>query len=235
VSSHRTFFKGNALCERQNRTLQDILSKYTNHHQKDWDLYLPMATYAINSASQTSTAQSPFFSMYRRHPSLPLDVTMPILQGPNEESLRTDDALYNAVYQETAKRLKIEQARQKNLHDTNRKDVTFALGEHVMIKSVQSTPGLSKKLSLPWHGPYEIVKQTSPTTYLARPLFMGRRRKDTISAHVSRMKLYNANNENSEIVTSASPPQVSAHVHAHPHAQVVTRSGRIIRSPRRYL
>ena len=48
------------LVERQNRTLQDILSSFVSQHRDDWDLWIDIAVYAYNTSPQESTGFSPF-------------------------------------------------------------------------------------------------------------------------------------------------------------------------------
>ena len=64
------------LVERMNGTLQAMLSKFVETHQRDWDTYLPFIVFAYNSAPQASTGESPFFLLYGRDPRMPTDLSM---------------------------------------------------------------------------------------------------------------------------------------------------------------
>jgi hypothetical protein len=45
--------------ERVNRVLEDFLRAYMSPYQTDWDLYLPAAAFAINTAKHASTGKTP--------------------------------------------------------------------------------------------------------------------------------------------------------------------------------
>ena len=47
------------LVERQNRTLQDMLTSYVSKHQHDWDRWVDLVAYAYNTSTHASTGYSP--------------------------------------------------------------------------------------------------------------------------------------------------------------------------------
>uniref|UniRef100_A0A8R1I018 RNA-directed DNA polymerase n=1 Tax=Caenorhabditis japonica TaxID=281687 RepID=A0A8R1I018_CAEJA len=63
--------QSNGIVERANRTLEESLSSYVNHHQTDWDAFLPLVTFAINSSTTVTTKNCPFEVMFGRKPTLP--------------------------------------------------------------------------------------------------------------------------------------------------------------------
>lgn len=75
----------NGLTERFNRTLTDMLSMYVSAHHKDWDLTLPYVTFAYNSSRHDTAGFSPFYLLYGREPTLPLDTLMPSSITPPTE------------------------------------------------------------------------------------------------------------------------------------------------------
>ena len=46
--------------ERQNRTLQDMLTGYVSEHQHDWDFWVELVAYAHNTSTHASTGYSPY-------------------------------------------------------------------------------------------------------------------------------------------------------------------------------
>ena len=62
------------LCERFNRTLTSMLRGFVEHHQRDWDKYLPYVMHAYRAAPQESTGETPFFLMFGRPSRAPLDL-----------------------------------------------------------------------------------------------------------------------------------------------------------------
>ena len=49
------------LTERVNRIVEDVLRAFVNHKQDNWDMLLPLCEFSINSATQSSTGNTPFF------------------------------------------------------------------------------------------------------------------------------------------------------------------------------
>ena len=57
-----------------NKTLEQVLKAHVNTAQDDWDSLLPMAEFAINSATNESTKYSLFQLMYRTQPKTPIEI-----------------------------------------------------------------------------------------------------------------------------------------------------------------
>ncbi|KAJ8351630.1 hypothetical protein SKAU_G00231060 [Synaphobranchus kaupii] len=57
--------------ERTNRNINNILKKYINEKQNDWDNYVTDAVFAINTSKQASTKHTPYLAMFNRHPKMP--------------------------------------------------------------------------------------------------------------------------------------------------------------------
>ncbi|MBW0496733.1 hypothetical protein O181_036448 [Austropuccinia psidii MF-1] len=55
--------------EKINHILEQYLWMYVSYHQDDWHTWLPLAESAYNNAEHSSTKQSPFFTIYERHPT----------------------------------------------------------------------------------------------------------------------------------------------------------------------
>jgi hypothetical protein len=61
------------LTERFNRTLVEMLKKYANKYQDNWDEVLPLVLFAYRTAEQSSTKFSPFYLMYGREAKTPIE------------------------------------------------------------------------------------------------------------------------------------------------------------------
>ena len=68
--------EGNGQVERFNRTLEAMLSKVVEEHQKDWDCHLQKVLFAFRTAVHESTGYTPLFVMSGRSPNLPIDVLL---------------------------------------------------------------------------------------------------------------------------------------------------------------
>jgi len=58
--------QSNGLVERQNRTLQEILSTFVVGHQNGWDEMLDQAVFAYNTSVHESTKVSPYEMVFER-------------------------------------------------------------------------------------------------------------------------------------------------------------------------
>ena len=73
--------------ERQNRTIQEILSSFVADHPADWDLFVDMATYAYNTSRNEATGFSPYELVFGREPRLSLEVDLGVpLKNPSTQS-----------------------------------------------------------------------------------------------------------------------------------------------------
>jgi len=132
--------QGNALCERQHRTIQDILSKFISSNQKDWDVYLPMCIFAMNNSVQTSTKFTPFYLMFHRESKVPCDNLFDnrtVTKGMYDSSKILD------IYEQAKRNLLKEQLRHKVMHDKIHKAKNFNIGDRVRVYNPVNQPGKS--------------------------------------------------------------------------------------------
>jgi hypothetical protein len=73
----------NGLVERFNRTLCEMLAKYSNEWKQDWDIFLPSALFAYRTLRQNTTHYEPFYLTYGRDATLPIELE--IETYPTEE------------------------------------------------------------------------------------------------------------------------------------------------------
>ena len=65
--------QGNSRCERANRTILGMLAKYLSGSHNEWDRHLPLLMLGYRAQIHKSLGYSPFFMMFGREPSLPID------------------------------------------------------------------------------------------------------------------------------------------------------------------
>ncbi len=123
TASHAYFHQANGLCERYNRTLQNVLKKITNEKADDWDLQLDNAVFAINITHQTSLVFSPYQLVYGVNPLL-LGESKLIL---NENDLNLVQKIedQNQSREESIENLLKSQNYQKQYYDKNRNPISF--------------------------------------------------------------------------------------------------------------
>jgi hypothetical protein len=165
----------NGLVERFNRTLCDMLAKYSSEYQQDWDVFLPSALFAYRTIRQNTTQYEPFYLTYGRDAVIPIELSLP--SYPNEEnSLEEFGRLYferlrlligkiSEDRQNARSNIERSQAKQARHHDKKVKDHQYRIGDKVLLKDFRA-----KKLDPKWLGPYYIHDVKMNGTYKLRTL-----------------------------------------------------------------
>ena len=161
------------LAERFMRTLQSVLAKFVDEHQRDWASYLPMVQFAYNSSVQESTGYTPAKLMFGREMVTPLSFvagrTPDVAEddGPETFAEKLEDRM-QVAFEEVEVNLGLAHKRQKKLYDRRLHGDGFRVGDKVWLHSPVVKRGLSRKLVLPWTGPYVVEKKLSEVNYKIR-------------------------------------------------------------------
>ncbi len=165
--------------ERVNRTLQESLSKYINSTQTDWDQHLPSCTFALNTAVHSSTQFSPYQVVFGRQPNLPIDIlfdvpTIPYLENSQKVRAEVRENLLKAQQNYGAQ------------YNAKRIERDYPINSKIMIADTMPKPGMSRKLSPKFMGPYRVIKQISPLNYIVASV--NKPHLKSFVVHVNRMK-----------------------------------------------
>jgi len=154
--------------ERANRTLEEMLRSFVDWHQTDWDQHLSALEMAINSAKQASTGFSPFYLNYGQEVQLPLDLALRaarVCKNP-EAAERIRELRANLARAKEG--IRAAQVRQSRYVDQHRRDVTFNVGdrvllstEHLQLKGAGRTP----KLTYKYLGPFRVRRVVGANAY----------------------------------------------------------------------
>jgi hypothetical protein len=148
--------------ERMNRTLEETLRHYVDTGRADWDEHLPCAEFAINDSVNSSTGFTPFFLNYGEHPSNPLLGAPPAGPARSLDATAFTEAIADAV-KSAKEHLRAAQDRQKAAADKRRRDVTFTVGDHVLLSTRNLRLAGPKKLMPRWIGPFPITELIGKT------------------------------------------------------------------------
>ena len=75
------------LVERQNQTLQKILSSFVSQHKDDWDNLVNLTVYAYNTSCHESTGFSPYEMVFGRDARTPIEIDLGLpLKNPCNQS-----------------------------------------------------------------------------------------------------------------------------------------------------
>lgn len=178
----------NGLVEHINGTIAEMLSHYVSTNQRDWDIYLPLVTFSYNTSQHETTKQTPFYLVYGREATLPLDASINHVTNEDDDV----DYLLERVRQTRKDVLEIierNQMKQKKRYDAEHRQVEYKPGQLILVYTPFRKKGRSEKLLHRWHGPYKVVRKASEVNYVISIRKKGGKiEEDTI--HVQRLKPY---------------------------------------------
>ncbi|KAH9118625.1 hypothetical protein LEN26_011998, partial [Aphanomyces euteiches] len=152
--------QGQGLVERFNHTIVQMLKIFVNDHQTDWDTYLPRLLFAYRMAHHETLGDSPYFCLFGRDPTLPLDLAF----------LNSDPAWKSDDVPQYKRRLASSWKQTRKLVEEQLiRDKTKARSRIWVYKyfSKSSDPDdhRTPKLATHWHGPYRVELKMGPNTY----------------------------------------------------------------------
>ena len=100
--------------ERQNRTLQDILSTFVFHHFTEWDQWLDPIAFAYNTRKQESTGYSTYEMVFGRTPRMSFEIELGIpLSNPSQHADYTRSTRRKLQAIHTIARANLENSRKR--------------------------------------------------------------------------------------------------------------------------
>lgn len=165
----------NGLVERFNRTLCETLAKFANENKDDWDLYVPSALFAYRVKRHSTTRHEPFYLMYGREATLPIEFAIPTFQAKLPEKDEQDDLLRRIQRitgkvtedrLETQDRIYKEQEKTKLRHDRQIEEIQYKIGDMVLL--YRSELRGKQKLAERWKGPYFVHEVLNNGAYKLR-------------------------------------------------------------------
>lgn len=188
-----------------NRSVEQYLRCFVHQWPRKWSCYLPWVEYQYNTTYHISTGMTPFQALYGRLPP-PIPMYTEGLSPVHE----VDQKLINR--DELLRQLKANIAnsvnRMKQITDKKRRDVSFNVGEWVLLKLHQFRQQtvftrVHQKLASHFYGPYQILKKIGHVAYKLQ-LLEGERIHPVF--HVSLLKGYQTNGNNAETPQAELPP-----------------------------
>lgn len=154
--------------ERAHRVLEEMLRSYVSERHNDWDKRLAAAEFAINNASSASTGESPFYLNYGFHPLTPATIDLPQPDRLRSQAAADFVTRMNADMTAAKEKLKTAQERQAHYANTKRRDVTFTVGDQVLLSTANlrlRTDGPVSKFNSRWTGPLTITERIGAVAY----------------------------------------------------------------------
>lgn len=139
----------------------------TQEHGTSWDSVLAQAEFSYNDSVNRSTGKTPFQIVYGIHPRGILELRdVNCLEKP---SALADDFVnvMKDIQDQVKVKLQHSNSKYKTHADKRRKDVTFNVGDLVMVhlKKERLPKGHYTKLMAKKIGPFKILKRSGPNAY----------------------------------------------------------------------
>ncbi|CAF2192942.1 unnamed protein product [Rotaria magnacalcarata] len=166
------------MTERVNRTLKPLIAIYAQQQPTSWDKEIQKIAYAIRTAVNETTGETPAFMMFGRDPRGPLDLL--IGERTEDAQLNTDEHgqiqeykknLINNLryaYNIVKEHAEIEKLKQKGKYDRHTTDRRYTEGDLVWVAIPTKQIGensIAGKLQPHYQGPCRLIKQLTPSTF----------------------------------------------------------------------
>ncbi|KAK7093130.1 hypothetical protein V1264_008778 [Littorina saxatilis] len=229
--------QSDGMVERQNRTIQQMLSAYVNEQRDDWSDHLDLIMLAYRATVHQSTQCTPNLVMFGREINLPLTVelgTFPVSDAPlcPVEYVEWVKNTLEKVFCFVREQSEVSVQKQKHYHDQNCKLREVEPGDWVWR---WYPPKAKQKLGLGWTGPYKVVKRVGESAVKIEGL------GKTLVIHINDTKPYEGRN----LPESGSDEPESSEDESEDESEwsgesdgerpiINTRAGRTVRPPNRY-
>ncbi|KAL2102439.1 hypothetical protein ACEWY4_001607 [Coilia grayii] len=152
---------GNGQCERFNRTLHNLLRTIPTTQKHDWASCLPQVVYCYNTTPHPTTGESPYFLMFGREPTLPIDFLLGRVQEPLpgtvQDWIAEHQVKLRLAFQGARDRLEAAADRRKERHDRQVHEVPLQEGQLVYLRDL-SVRGRHKIQDLWSPVSYQVLK-----------------------------------------------------------------------------
>ena len=177
----------NGLAERLHRTLHTGMSHFVNSSNTNWDVVVQFFLMAYRATPNTVTGYSPFYLLHGREMVLPnssdLKAKVSKKNPTHEQRLENLKASLKLAYKSVARNNRSSHWRNKKLYDRKAKQRRFETEDLVYLYNPAIKPGLSRKFSKPWTGPYKVTVKISDLNY---EIIDQKGRKQVV--HINRLK-----------------------------------------------
>ena len=161
--------QSNAVIERMNKTLQNMLAKCINEEQSNWSQQLPYVMMANRSSVHESTGYTPQFLVFGQDMSLPLDC---MYRKPQEnettdihEFVHNKQQAFQRAFELVRRNLNEKQKRSKAIYKKKVHGPTYKEEQKVLLYHPAIAVGTTSKFASPWKGPYVIEKCLNDVTF----------------------------------------------------------------------
>ena len=177
--------------EKSHQMITNGIAKVISADHEDWHRFLPYIVFNIN-VSVSVHGYTPFYLMFARQAQLPSELAIHARTMGIENA--TDYVAHAVKYVKMARELAAEEIRKlqkkyKTYYDKNHFDRRYYENDLVLVRYFQPCKkGLSKKFCAKYYGPFRILSQIGPVTYVFEPVGINVSKNLTHMAHVSHIE-----------------------------------------------
>ena len=161
--------QSNAVIERMNRTLENMLAKCINEEQSNWSQQLPYVMMAYRSSVHESTGYKPQFLVFGHEIILPLDCMYP---NPQEnattdihEFVQNKQQAFQRAFELVRRNLNEKQKRRSAIYNKKVHGPTYKERQKVLLYHPAIAVGTTFNFASPWKAPYAIEKCLNDATF----------------------------------------------------------------------
>ncbi|CAF1408498.1 unnamed protein product [Rotaria sordida] len=166
------------MTERVNRTLKPLIAIYAQRQPNAWDKEISKLAFAIRTAVNETTGETPAFMMFGRDPRGPLDLLIEgTIEGPQpttNEHVQIKEYKKNLMnnlryaYKIIKEHSEIEKLKQKEKYDRHTNQREYTEGDLVWVATPTAQIGensMGGKLQPHYQGPCRLIQQLSSNTF----------------------------------------------------------------------
>ena len=199
--------QSNAVIERMNRTLQNMLAKCINAERNNWSQQLPSVMMANRSSVHEFTGHIPQSLVHGQETSLPLDLMFPSpdFDCPTNahEFVHQRKQAFHRAFALVRDNLNKNQRRRNAIYNHKVHGRTYRDGQEVLLHTPVVPVGHSPKFNSPWRGPYTILNSLIDVNYQINEVSTG---KESV-VHYDRLKSFRRKPPTTIIPTREKTPE----------------------------
>ena len=163
--------RSDGMVERLNRSIKEMLSKYINVRQTNWDDYIDCMEMAYNSSVHETTGVTPYRMVFGSEMTVPLDLQTEAVETDKEEMTSAPryvrelcenlDIVHRIARECTSKAV----LRQKKHYDKSAVSKSYDVGDVVRRFQPKQIIGTKLKLARNWSGPWVITRRLSDVLF----------------------------------------------------------------------
>jgi hypothetical protein len=168
------------MTERVNRTLKPLIAIYAQQQPQAWDREIQKLAFAIRTAINETTGETPAFMMFGRNLRSPLDIIAgqgmqgrPIVGQPTAVQIYKENLVNNLqrAYTLIREHAEIEKLKQKKKYDRHTAERNYNEGDFVWVAIPSGQIGENStagKMQPRYQGPCQLMKKLTPVTFTVR-------------------------------------------------------------------